>query len=92
MNYRFHLIELKGHSYFDGIDWEEVAQRRSEPPFEPTEMEAQINYNETSAPLDIDGLMRERNTFYGEKDHSVDMNLIENSFRNYTFVAPEHQN
>lgn len=34
-----HLPELKQHPYFEGIDWEKVANRESDPPFEPVEFE-----------------------------------------------------
>lgn len=32
------FLELKSHPFFDGIDWEKVAERKTEPPFEPTEV------------------------------------------------------
>lgn len=27
--------ELKNHPYFEGVDWEKVAEKKSTPPFEP---------------------------------------------------------
>lgn len=85
------MIELKSHPYFDGIDWDKIAQRNSEPPFEPTEMETKINYDDILVPLDLDTLMRDKKEFATENDSDVDGDLIENSFVNYSFVGPEHQ-
>lgn len=45
------FLELKGHPFFSGIDWEKVAERTSDPPFEP--MGADINMGD---PFDSDTL------------------------------------
>lgn len=37
-NYSF-LLELKSLPYFEGIDWEQVAHGKFEPPFEAVEIE-----------------------------------------------------
>lgn len=33
------FLELKNHPFFDGIDWQKVAERQNDPPFEATELE-----------------------------------------------------
>lgn len=48
---------LKSHPYFDGIDWDQVAARKFEPPFEP--MDIQIKQENpidlmTTLQIDVD--------------------------------------
>lgn len=45
----FDFLDLKNHPYFDGIDWEKVAARESEPPYEPSE----FHYN-LGDPVDLE--------------------------------------
>lgn len=39
---------MKNLPYFDGIDWEKVAERKNDPPFEPIQFELNV-----SSPLDV---------------------------------------
>lgn len=61
------FVEIKNHPYFEGIDWESVAERKSKPLFDPIEI--QINENDlvdltTKLNIDvneeIDGFILER--------------------------------
>lgn len=36
--------ELKKHSYFNGVDWEMVAEKRSDPPYEPTQRRMNLEH------------------------------------------------
>lgn len=36
------FLDLKDHPYFNGIDWEMVAARQSEPPYEPNEFHFEL--------------------------------------------------
>lgn len=33
------VVDLKNHPYFDGVDWQQVAERKSDPPFEPNDIQ-----------------------------------------------------
>lgn len=31
-------LEVKNHAFFNGIDWEKVAERENDPPYAPTDL------------------------------------------------------
>lgn len=62
----FFFVELKNHAYFSEVDWEKVAGRKSDPPFEPSELQIKENsFNlETLLGMDTDN---ELETFIVER-------------------------
>lgn len=44
----FLSTEIKNHPYFHGVDWDGVAARESEPPYEPSEYQFNLEH-----PIDL---------------------------------------
>lgn len=100
----YSFAEVKNHPYFNGIDWNKVADGTIQRPYEahsieidydkPLDLvkELEMDANDT---LDASVLKRLRSEFDQEFDDSMDLTcsflLLLISITDYGFVAPQHQ-